>query len=294
MRLFASVFVTGLAASAGLAQVSRGTVIEGITVESEILKREVRYSLYLPFDYETSQRSYPVVYLLHGYGDDDTGWIQFGEAHLRIDQAIASLEIPPMVVVMPDGENWRYINNYDNFVRYEDFFFEEFIPSIEASYRIRSGKRYRGVAGLSMGGYGSLIYSLRHPDAFAACAALSPGVHSPEGFAAMDDDRFNDSYSAVFGPDKGGENRLTEHMLSYNTINLVRSGDADIIKQVRFYIDCGDDDKAYEGNSKLHIALKDKGVPHEYRVRDGGHNWSYWRSGLIPGLKFIGESFHQP
>ena len=85
--LFLTVAITGLTHLAN-AQVSRGKVIEGLTLESKLLDKEVRYSIYLPFDYETSQRYYPVVYLLHGYTDNDMGWIQFGEAHLKADQAI--------------------------------------------------------------------------------------------------------------------------------------------------------------------------------------------------------------
>src|SRR6056297_1548264 len=159
--VFLAVLITGFSC-ASIAQVSRGKVVEGLTIESRLLDKEVRYSIYLPFDYETSQRYYPVVYLLHGYTDNDMGWIQFGEAHLKADQAIAQGKIPPMIIVMPDaGVSW-YINNYDNSVPYEDFFFDEFMPHVESKYRIRQKKRYRGVAGLSMGGYGALVYSLKH------------------------------------------------------------------------------------------------------------------------------------
>ncbi len=134
------------------AQISRGVVQEGLTLDSKILGTKVRYSIYLPFDYETSSRFYPVVYLLHGYTDNDMGWIQFGEANLIADEAIAKREIPSMIIAMPDaGVSW-YINNYNGSVRFEDFFFQEFMPYIESHYRIRAEKSYRGVAGLSMGG----------------------------------------------------------------------------------------------------------------------------------------------
>ena len=144
-------------------QVSRGTVKEGLTIQSKILGKEVRYTIYLPFDYETSNRYYPVVYLLHGYSDNDMGWLQFGEANMIADEGIANRDIPPMILVMPDGGLSWYINNYDNSVRYEDFFFQEFIPYIESHYRIRAEKKYRGIAGLSMGGNGTLIYSIQTP-----------------------------------------------------------------------------------------------------------------------------------
>src|SRR5215217_6781303 len=149
-----------------------GKVIEQSTVRSNILNRLVKYTIYLPFDYETSQRSYPVVYLLHGYTDDHTGWLQFGEINRYADKAIAEGTIPPMIIVMPNGDSSFYINSYDGKEKYEDFFIKEFMPSIE--------KKYRGVAGLSMGGYGSLIYGLKYPDLFAAAVPLSAAVWSDD------------------------------------------------------------------------------------------------------------------
>ena len=303
-----------------VAQVSRGKVLEGLKIKSKILKKDVRYTIYFPFDYETSNRYYPVVYLLHGYTDNDMGWIQFGEANILADEAIAHNKIPPMILAMPDaGVSW-YINNYDNSVRYEDFFIQEFIPFIESNYRIRTEKRYRAVSGLSMGGYGSLIYALKHPDLFAACVAFSAAIYSQEEIIHFPDDRWkrivsirfhlssgkrivsihfpDDRWKRIdtilYGPDLKGEKRLTEHLLSNNPIHIVKNSDQENLKSVRFYIDCGDDDFLYKGNALFHILLRDLNIPHEFRVRNGGHQWSYWRSGLIPGLQFIGESFHQP
>jgi len=275
-------------------QISRGTVQEGLKIQSKILNNEVRYTIYLPFDYETSTRYYPVVYLLHGYTDNDIAWLQFGEANMIVDEAIAKREIPSMILVMPDaGDSW-YINNYDNTVRYEDFFFQEFIPYIEKNYRIRSEKRYRGISGLSMGGYGTLLYSLKHPDYFAACAAFSPALYTDEEIINMDEKRWEKIDSKLFGPDLNGKDRITPHLISNNPFHIVNDGDLEKIKSVRFYIDCGDDDFLYKGNSMFHILLRDLKIPHEFRVRDGSHQWSYWRSGLVEGLKFIGTSFHQP
>jgi len=276
------------------AQVSRGTVQEGLIIESKILNKDVRYTIYLPFDYKTSDRYYPVVYLLHGYTDDDTGWIQFGEAHLIADEAIGKREIPPMIMAMPDGGVSWYINNFDNTVKYEDFFFQEFIPHIESKYRIRTERRYRGIAGLSMGGYGTLLYTLKHPDMFAACAAFSAAIFTKEDVTEMTENKWKDMMAVLYGPALKGKERITNHFLSNNPLHIVQNSDQEKIKRLRMYIDCGDDDFLYRGNSTLHILLKDMNIPHEYRVRDGGHQWSYWRSGLLNGLKHIGTSFHQP
>lgn len=277
----------------GYAQVSRGVVKEGLTLDSKILGAKVRYTIYLPFDYDTSNRFYPVVYLLHGYTDNDMGWIQFGEANLIADETIAKREIPAMIIVMPDaGVSW-YINNYNSSVRFEDFFFSEFMPQIEARYRIRAEKSYRGVAGLSMGGFGTLVYLMRHPDQFAAGAALSAAVNTTEQIVAMDERGWARWPTTVYGPGTG-EARLTEHLLSYNPIRMAETADAEKLKSVRIYLDCGDDDFLTIGNAMLHVAFTKRQIPHEYRVRDGAHMWSYWRSGLADALKFIGTSFRKP
>jgi len=274
-------------------QASRGTVKERVPFESKILGKQTHYTIYLPDDYSTSERYYPIVYLLHGYTDSDMAWIQFGEANLIADEAIASRAIPPMIIVTPDaGVSW-YINNYDSSVRYEDFFIKEFIPAIESNYRVRADRQYRGIAGLSMGGYGALIYTLRHPQMFGSCAAFSSAIFTDEETMGTPDEVWKNIYSVLYGPNLKGKERITEHYKLYNPIHIVRGLGSEKLKNARLYIDCGDDDFLYKGNATFHILLRDMKVPHEYRVRDGGHTWSYWRSGLVDGLKFIGASFHR-
>ncbi|MBS1655273.1 MAG: esterase family protein, partial [Bacteroidetes bacterium] len=124
---------------------NNGKIIEERTVKSAVMSRSVRYTIYLPADYDRSERSYPVLYLLHGYTDDNTGWLQFGEINRLADKAIADGTIPPMIIVMPNGDSSFYINSYDGKEKYEDFFIKEFMPAIEKSYRIKAEKRYRGI-----------------------------------------------------------------------------------------------------------------------------------------------------
>lgn len=292
-RVMLTIFIL-LFTNTCFAQIFHGIVKEGLTLNSKILGKEVRYTIYLPFDYETSNRYYPVVYLLHGYTDNDMGWIQFGEANLIADKAIAEREIPSMIIAMPDGGLSWYVNNFDGSVRYEDFFIEEFIPHIESAFRIRAEKRYRGIAGLSMGGYGTLVHLLHHPDLFSAGAALSAAIYTNDEFLEMSEERWAGWPSWVFGKELTGEARLTEHLLANSPIEIVKNADPKVLRKVRIYLDCGDDDYLTVGNAMFHIALKKKGVRHEYRVRDGAHRWSYWRSGLVDALKFIGVGFHQP
>ena len=118
-----------------------GKVLEQRTVKSSILSRNIRYTVYLPPDYDHSDRSYPVVYLLHGYTDDNTGWLQFGEINRYADKAIAGGTIPPMIIVMPNGDSSWYINSYDG-KRTMKIFIKEFMPVIEKTYRIKR-KKYR-------------------------------------------------------------------------------------------------------------------------------------------------------
>ena len=146
-----------------------------------------------------------------------------------------------------------------------------------------------------MGGYGTLITSIKHPEMFVACAAFSAAVLSDDEVLAETQQQWDKVFGPAFGAKAKGNERLTDHLKENSPLRILRqAGAADALKGVRLYIDCGDDDFLYKGNALLHIALRELKIPHEYRVRDGGHTWSYWRSGLPDALKFIGVSFHQP
>src|SRR3569833_2083107 len=270
----------------------QGKVLEQKSVNSTILGREVRYTIYLPPDYASSERSYPVVYLLHGYTDDNTGWLQFGEVNRYANKAIAEGTIPPMIIVMPNADSSWYINSYDGKEKYEDFFIKEFMPSIEKTYRIKAEKHYRGLAGRSLGGHGSLVYALKYPELFAAAAPLSAAIFDDVTLASMPDEHYNHVFGQLYGRGLKGKDRLNKAWYANSALKLVDEKSADALKQVRYWIDCGDDDGLSRANSLLHIALMEKHVPHEFRVRDGGHTWTYWRTGITDALAFIGTSFH--
>jgi S-formylglutathione hydrolase FrmB len=195
--------------------------------------------------------------------------------------------------VMPNGDSSWYINSYDGKEKYEDFFVKEFMPAIEKTYRIKAEKKYRGIAGLSMGGYGTMFYLLKHPELFAAGAALSAAVNDDATVTGMPDDNWERTFGQLYGRGLKGKDRLNEAWYANSPLKIVADKSADELKRVRYWIDCGDDDHLSKGNCLLHIALMEKGVPHEFRVRDGGHTWTYWRTGIIDGLQFIGQSFHQ-
>jgi enterochelin esterase-like enzyme len=264
-----------------------GVVYDNLSLSSKILKMDRKYSIYLPPDYDVSKRSYPVLYLLHGSGDDQTGWVQFGEVNRIADKAINDGTATAMIIVMPDANTGRrgYFNSITGDFLYEDFFFQELIPFIEKTYRVRSEKRYRAVAGLSMGGGGTIVYAMHHPEMFAAACPLSAGNGLQEWAT------FRDMYKKT-NPDLS-ESVVADYYKKHNGIELADRIADDQIKAVRWYIDCGDDDPRSESNSKFHVALNKKGVPHEFRIRDGAHTWSYWRSALPEVLGFITQSFHQ-
>lgn len=271
-----------------------GLLKESLKVKSSILAKDVEYSIYFPADYETSNRRYPVLYLLHGYTDDETGWTQFGEAHLICDRSIQAGESAPMIIVMPDGGVTWYINNYEGKVKYEDFFIKELIPHIDQTYRTRPTKQYRAVAGLSMGGYGTMIMATKHPEMFSSAAPLSAGIFTDDEIVDGDDDMWQTVLGDLYGKkDLKGKSRLTDHYQKNSILKIVETSNADDLRKVRYYIDCGDKDFLIKGNMALHSAMIDKKIPHEFRVREGVHNWTYWRRALPEVLKFVSESFHQ-
>lgn len=263
------------------------TVYDQLFLQSTILKSERKFALYLPPGYEESSRSYPVLYLLHGSGDDQTGWIQFGEVQRIADKAILNGNATPMIIVMPDANTTKrgYFNRISKKWSYEDYFFEELIPFIEDNYRVKSSKQFRAIAGLSMGGGGTFVYALHKPDMFASACPLSAATYSIslEGFKKR---YIEDSFNYT-------SEEITSYYNQHNVISLINNSTTDTLNSVRWYIDCGDDDFLYEGNSLVHIAFRKKEVNHEFRIRNGAHNWTYWRASLPKVLEFTSQGFHQ-
>ena len=264
-----------------------GKVMDNLSMTSDILQGERKYAIYLPPDYESSERSYPVLYLLHGAGDDQTGWVQFGEVLHIADKAIREGKATPMIIVMPDANTGvrGYFNDVMGEWRYEDFFFEEFLPYIEETYRIKGEKRYRAVAGLSMGGGGSFMYALHHPELFSSACPLSAYI------GPLSLEQAKNQYRRT-NPD-ATDAQIEAHFNRHNAVTLIENLPDDQKRAVRWYIDCGDDDFLYEGNSLVHIAMRRLEIPHEFRIRDGGHSWTYWRTALPTVLHFVSQAFHQ-
>ncbi|CAG5068765.1 Endo-1,4-beta-xylanase Z [Dyadobacter sp. CECT 9623] len=262
-------------------------VYDQLTLPSKLLKSDRKFAIYLPPDYATSERSYPVLYLLHGAGDDQTGWVQFGMVQHIADKAIADGTAAPMIIVMPDANTGRrgYFNDVKGDWPYEDFFFKELIPFIEKKYRVKTEKEFRAVAGLSMGGGGTFMYALHHPELFAAACPLSAST----GPITLEDAKKN----LVRNNPNIADSTVARYYERHSALALINNIPDDQKKAVKWYIDCGDDDFLYEGNALVHIALRKKEVPHEFRVREGAHNWKYWRESLPAVLDFVSQSFHR-
>ena len=266
----------------------QGKVFDKLSMKSSILNSERHFAIYLPPDYESSSRDYPVLYLLHGAGDDQTGWVQFGEVLRITDKAIKTGKATPMIIVMPDANTGQrgYYNDINGKWNYEDFFFEELMPYVEKTYRIKKEKRYRAISGLSMGGGGSFMYALHNPELFSSSAPLSAYA----GPLTIEDFKGNLSRN---GGANYTEQQLEDYFKNHNAVELIKSMPKEKLSSVRWYIDCGDDDFLFEGNSLVHIEMKKKEIAHEYRVRDGAHNWTYWRESLPEVLEFVSQAFHQ-
>jgi enterochelin esterase-like enzyme len=271
---------------------SQSVVRTDLKINSKVLNREMAYSIFLPEGYGTSHRQYPVLYLLHGFTGDHTDWIQYGEVQKIADNAILKESVTPMLIVMPSADSTWYINTFDGSANYEEYFITEFIPMIEKSYPIRAEKQFRAVAGLSMGGHGALLYGIRYPELFSAVGSLSASVRNDEELIQLSDQQWRRLFVQAYG-DYQGKKRITSHLKENTVLNVIKTKNATDLSTVDYYIDCGDDDHLIVCNMKLHEVFLAKKVKHEFRVRDGAHSWSYWRSGLPDILKYVSDRFHR-
>ena len=253
-------------------------------MESKLLGAVKEYSIYLPDGYDKSDRSYPVLYLLHGANGTHTSWPTSGNAKRIIDGVIKEGRSVPMVIVMPDasgegkdfnGLNFGYFDQTN--WPYERHFIEEFIPYIESTYRIKADKRTRAIAGLSMGGYGTMFYTMRHPELFSSACPISARM---SGTPYNKNRSYTDEYITTLDSLAGVK---IAQSLSDEQIAALR--------QVRLRVDCGDDDYLFDGNVDFVRALRSHKIPVEFRVRDGGHSWIYWQTALPDILTYVSIGF---
>ena len=257
------------------------------SLQSTILGAQVKYNVYLPDGFGQTENEYPVVYLLHGLSDDYTAWVRNGNMQLVADELIGTGEACEMVIVMPNagGADTRNIwNGYFNMPgwHYEDFFFQEFIPAVEAKYRIAGDKGHRAIMGLSMGGGGSAVYCQRHPDKFSSCYAMSAWL-----------DNSNDEVWPLESP-KDCLYYVANAVHDHSALDFIDKADEDTLERLRsvaWFIDCGDDDFLFDLSIDFYRKMRDHGVKSEFRVRNGVHNWEYWHLALRQALPFAARNF---
>ena len=221
--------------------------------------------VYTPANYNPKAKAaYPVLYLLHGFSDDASGWTAVGQAHVIFDNLIAQGKMKPMVVVMPLGYGTMEAlkSQRDASVRarsfdgFRDSLLQEVIPQVEKTYHVSKDRTQRAIAGLSMGGAESLRVGLNYLDKFAWIGAFSSGgvpASFTETFPNLDS-KANDKLKLL-------------------------------------WIACGKDDGLFEANSKLDAALTERNIKHQWIVTPGAHTWPVWRRNLA---EFAPLLFGQP
>ncbi|MEU9378811.1 alpha/beta hydrolase-fold protein [Streptomyces sp. NPDC048255] len=286
-----------------------------LTVRSRLLGRDVPYSLYLPAGVSSApgggrpDGGVPVLFLLHGASGKHTDWVVKGSIVPTLERAIAAGRIPACALVMPDArrdpgmpgggqDETFYINDAGSggdALRYEDMFIEEFVPAVEQAHGLGGRAERRSVAGLSMGGYGALMYALRYPGLFGAAAGLSTAHFTDEGYLAMPMEEWNRFFGHAFGRDQAGSARRTDRSREYNLADIIRRTAPDRLRRTRYHLACGTEDANYlPGTEDLRTVFAARGVDAEVVLEPGGHGWSYWSVAAERILDFLGRQLGWP
>ena len=258
------------------------------SLQSVVLGAQVKYNVYLPDSFDAGDRHYPVVYLLHGLSDDYQSWIVKGNMQTVVDELTGTGEACEMVIVMPNAggadiqHTWNGYFNMPGWC-YEDFFFTEFLPAVEAKYRAGGDKSRRAIMGLSMGGGGSVVYCQRHPELFSSCYAMSPWLDNSRNEVWPLDAPKDCAYYVAHAVRDHSALRFVDEA-SEETLRSLRT--------VAWFIDCGDDDFLLDQSLAFYQKMRDRGVKSELRVRNGVHYWEYWHTALRWSLPFASRNFY--
>jgi len=269
-------------------------IMESMIMPSRILKQDVHFSVCLPANYYTVKQSFPVVYLLHGLGDNESSWLEYGKISQYADKAVKDGDASPMIFVMPEGFRTYYVNDYKGSFLYQDMFVKELVPYIDSLFRTVADRQHRAVMGYSMGGFGAMILHLKHPDVFGTAVPLSISVRTDEQYITEDASGWDDQWGRLFGePGFTGTDRITDYYRQNSPFHVLAGMTAAEIKKLNIYIDNGDKEQTLcRSNEELHILMRNLNIPHEFRVRDGGHSFQYWCSALPNALRFISDGFN--
>lgn len=266
-------------------------------------------TVWLPPSYaEQPRRRFPVAYYLHGAFGDEDNWLIQGRLGATLDSLTAA-GTPEMIVVMPDGDDgfystWNVLGDYQACRRgrpagaepadsycvpwphYDDYIARDLVGFVDSAFRTLADRRHRGIAGLSMGGYGAVSLALRYPDVFAAAASHSGLLAPAQGTTRrpVPPGRFViDSVHASYGRSLWS---LVSPVFGRDSIAWAARDPASLAARLRarapelmpaLMADCGTDDDYVNQSRYFRDALARIGVPLEYREHAGGHSWDYWR-----------------
>lgn len=297
-------------------------VVRTDTLWAQSLGIHKAVTIYLPPSYARAPDArFPVLYYLHGRGGNERDWINAGRIDRTMDSLVAA-GAPEAILVMPDGDDGWYTTwaslpdaaacAADTIRResarsycvpwphYDDYIARDIVAHIDTHYRTHANRAHRGVAGLSMGGYGAITLALTYPDVFGAAASHS-GVLSPRllpGATPSDSARYAStmpdiaraarhlwpSLRATFGSDTLAWRARDPRTLAERLLTRVRAGHA-VMPALRF--DIGIDDTWAAQNRDLAASLSALGVSHEYREHPGAHTWTYWQRHVVDSLVFL-------
>ena len=289
----------GLAVSACLllatASLSAQSRIDCSALNSRILKHAVRYCVYIPSGYDspaskTPPQRYPVLYFLHGLGDNEQTLFNSGGWTL-LDDLRKQHKMRDFLIVVPEGKRSFYINSADNSERYSDFFLEEFLPRIESKYRIRAARGGRAISGISMGGYGALRLAFAHPELFRAVSAQSPALitESPQQLdsAALSGSPLVGVLGPVFG------RPIDVSHWNANSPFLLAKRNAAGLRRVSIYFNCGQEDNygLEKGAAVLDHELSEEHIQHDYHLYPGDHSIRYFLTHFAEVMEFHSKAF---
>jgi S-formylglutathione hydrolase FrmB len=292
-RCFQIIFLfAALAASLPVHAQSR---IDCNALNSRILKHEVHYCVYLPAGYDAGAsnlpaQTYPVLYFLHGLGDNEQTLFNSGGWTL-LDDLRQKRKIGEFLIAAPEGGRTFYINSADGSVRYSDFFLQEFVPLIESKYRISKGRRNRAISGISMGGYGALRFAFSHPEMFSAVsaqsAALITGTPQELDTAAKSGAPMGKLLATVFG------SPIAVAHWKENSPFVLANRNQVALRRMTIYFNCGQDDNyGFEkGAAALHEQLQKEKVAHEYHPYPGDHSLGYFLAHFTEVMEFHSRAF---
>ncbi|MGA9542499.1 MAG: alpha/beta hydrolase family protein [Candidatus Sulfotelmatobacter sp.] len=264
-------------------------------LNSRILKHEIHYCVYLPAGYDAGAsklpaQTYPVLYFLHGLGDNEQTLFNSGGWTL-LDDLRQKRKIGEFLIAAPEGGRTFYINSADGSVRYSDFFLQEFIPLIESKYRVSRGRRNRAISGISMGGYGALRFAFSHPEMFSAVSAQSAALitESPQELdtAAKSGAPMGKLLATVFGSPIA-----VAHWKENSPFVLANRNQA-ALRRMAIYFNCGQDDNyGFEkGAGALDEQLRKEKVAHEYHPYPGDHSLGYFLAHFTEVMEFHSRAF---